>query len=598
MPRVPSYDGLQVGLRPEAPRPVGPTPGDLVAEQIQRGGRALSAGGAALSRIALDELDQANQVRVSDAMNQAIAARLRLTHDKEAGYAGLQGRAALDRPDGKPLDEEYTGRLQEEVGRIADSLGNDAQKRAFNLQSGQMLVQFRGQVQQHLATESKQFALSTQAGTVKVATDQMALDWQSPDALAQGQQAIKAAVAEAGRLQGLSPAETLAKTVEALSPAHAAVVASALQDGRTDYAKAYMEKVSAELTPQARLQLQEHLKATDAAQVAMAAAGDIWGTLGPKADGQPVELDKMEAAARERYAGDPAKSKATIAELRERASAFNASEKERTAGNVNAVMLAYSHGAGLAKLTAMPQFLALPGEQQNQIRQHVSDRQHMLWARSIEDQNRDEAQMAKRAFPAFLQYSDPAVLGSMSRAQVTALQPVLGNDLTNHLAQKWDGLQKREGKLAASMDQQDFEHLADQMGLKPYDKDNTEDHKRQLGELKFRVEQLIDQAQGAKKAPLERQEKMELMRQEMARQVAVPTWFGLGSKQVPVIQLTPDQAASVAVPLGDRAQIVEALRLMSQRQPNNPAFAPTEDNVRRLYLLRQSPAAGLIPPAK
>ena len=598
MPRVPSYDGLQVGLRAEGPRPVGPLPSDLVAEQMQRGGRALSAGGAALSRIALDELEQANQVRVSDAMNQAMAARLRLTHDKEAGYVGLQGRAALDRPDGKPLDEEYTGRLQEEVGRIADSLGNDAQKRAFNLQSGQMLVQFRGQVQQHLATESKQFALSTQAGTVKVANDQMALDWQNPDALAQGQQAIKAAVAEAGRLQGLSSAETLAKTVEALSPAHSAVVASALQAGRTDYAKAYMEKVSAELTPQARLQLQEHLKATDAAQVAMAAAGDIWGTLGPKADGQPVELDKMEAAARERYAGDPAKSKATIAELRERASAFNASEKERAAGNVNAVMLAYSHGASLAKLTAMPQFLALPGEQQNQIRQHVSDRQHMLWARSIEDQNRAEAQMAKRAFPAFLQYSDPAVLGSMSRAQVAALQPVLGNDLTNHLAQKWDGLQKREGKLAASMDQQDFEHLADQMGLKPYDKDNTEEHKRQLGELKFRVEQLIDQAQGAKKAPLERQEKMELMRQEMARQVAVPTWFGLGSKQVPVIQLTPDQAGRVAVPSSDRAQIVEALRLMSQRQPNNPAFAPTEDNVRRLYLLRQSPAAGLIPPAK
>jgi hypothetical protein len=257
-----------------------------------------------MGRIQLDALEQANQVRVSDAMNQAIAARLRWTHDKDVGYTALQGKAALERPDGKALPDEYAEKLQGDISSIAGSLGNDAQKRAFQLQAGQMVAQFRGQVQQHMTTEFKQYSLSTQAGTVKVAQDQMALDWQNPDALAQGQNAIKAAVAEAGRLQGLSPAETLAKTVEALSPAHASVIAAAVQEGRIDYAKTYMAKVSAELTPAARLQLGEQLKAGDVALQASRKADEIWQAGGPGADrNAPIDLfalDPGTARARQR----------------------------------------------------------------------------------------------------------------------------------------------------------------------------------------------------------------------------------------------------------------------------------------------------------
>ena len=170
-------------------------------------------------------------------------------------------------------------------------------------------------------------------------------------------------------------------------------------------------------------------------------------------------------------------------------------------------------------------------------------------------------------------------------------------DGTQHLLQRWDTMQKPGAKLQAQMDQQDFDHVADQLKLKPYDPRKTEDQKRALGELKFRVEQVIDRAQAAKKGALDRQEKMELMRQEMARTVAVPGWLW-GADQVPVIQLTPDQASKVAVPDGERAMIVEALRAANARDPANPAYAPTEANVRRLFLQLQSPAAELIPPAR
>ena len=106
-------------------------------------------------------------------------------------------------------------------------------------------------------------------------------------------------VAELGRLQGWSPQETLARTVEQLSPAHQAVMASAIQAGRIDYAQAYMERVQAELTPQARLDLRKHLEAGATALQASQTADRIWQTAGLGRDlNAPVDQYGMEQAAR------------------------------------------------------------------------------------------------------------------------------------------------------------------------------------------------------------------------------------------------------------------------------------------------------------
>lgn len=599
MPRVPSVESWQVSQNnaPFVPvqAPSGPSGGAIAGQQLQDAGAAAQRVNDVGARIALSMQEQANQVRVNDAVNKARKAAQDLAYDPSSGYLNLKGDAALTRPSGQLLPDEYGSKLTERLSEIAGSLGNDAQRRQFDLNAQDLQAQFHGQVQQHMLGEFRTHALSSQDGTINLASVDAARNWDKPDVMAPSIAAAKAAVVQKGIVLGWSASQTGAAMLTATSEIHATAVASAIQAGRIDYANAYMKANAAELTPAAVLKLEGQLKATDQAQAAIVAATEIWGAAGPKADGQPVELDKMEALARERFPSDPLKAKATVTELRERASAFNSSEKERAAAGVNAVMLAYSKGAGLNAITAMPEFLSLPGKEQADIRQHISDRNHMLMVRSAEDRNRLEAEQAKKAFPAFLQYSDPEVLSGMSRAQVTALQPVLGNQLTEHLATKWDSMQRREGRLAASMDKEDFDHVADQMGLSPFNA-KTEDAKRQLGELKFRVEQLIDQAQAVKKAPLDRQEKQELMRQEMARRVAVPGWFG--SDEVPVIQLTPAQAAKVAVPPADRQQIVDALQAMYRDNPNNPAYAPTDENVRRLYLRRQSPAARLIPPAK
>lgn len=171
----------------------------------------------------------------------------------------------------------------------------------------------------------------------------------------------------------------------------------------------------------------------------------------------------------------------------------------------------------------------------------------------------------------------------MSEAQVQALLPTLGNDLTGHLMEKKRALSRPRAEADAKMDTEDFNHAADGLGLKPYD---PKTDRAALGELKYRVENLIYRAQEAKKEALTRAEKQELMRIEMARTVTVKPGFYSDPVAKPVIALSVEDIKRVIVPAADRAQIVEALKARN--------VPPTDDNVRSLYLRGKSRAGGLV----
>lgn len=260
MPRVPTYDNFtalpstlpQVQVRaPDMP--------DVAGAQAREAGQNLMRAGGEINRIALDAAREANQGRINDAMNKAVQAKLKLTYDPNEGFVHLKGDAALTRPDGKPLDVEYGDKFTQQIDAIAQGLGNDAQRLAFKQQAGQLVNQFQGSLTSHVAKEFGDYQVSVQDGTIKTATQQMALAWGDAEALGQSVGAIKAVVAEQGRIRGWSGQQTQAAMVEALSPGHVAVVASAIDDGKLDYARQYVKDYNAELTPGARLQLTKTL---------------------------------------------------------------------------------------------------------------------------------------------------------------------------------------------------------------------------------------------------------------------------------------------------------------------------------------------------
>lgn len=609
MARVPSYDNLQtrVDVGP-TPNVGGPNPLTIVGEQQQQVGAATSRASDALSRIMLDAQDQANQVRVNDAMNQAMGARLKLTHDKDAGYSALQGRAALDRPDGKALDEEFGGKLDETLATISAGLGNDAQRRVFQAQSGQLAGQFRGQVQAHMGKESQQYALSTAQGGIKVAHDQMALDYLDPQAVAQGRNAIKGYAAEAGRLLGLAPADVLARTVEALSPAHGAVLLAMVQDGKSNRAAEYLKVVRAEMTPADRAKFEKAVKQSGDVQTGEGAADQAWNTIGPRSGNDAVKLFDMEKVIRAQLKDNPDAMKHAIDSLGHRARSFNAQQAETNAAGVNAVFKMLDKGAPIASVMMSEAWMSLPDLKQHEIRKAMDNEAHTreqraytaeLRAGNAENRSliaaqRQDSGLRLQNADAYLRYGDPTVLAGMTRQQVEATRTVFGLEGAQHLLQRFDMLQKPGAVAEARMDKQDFDFLAKRMGLDPLSTNKGE--RDRVGDAQFRIEQLILRAQTAKKGALSREEKMSLVTVELAQTVQINPTFS-ARRDAPVLSIQADQINSVVVPGAQRAALIGQMAQL-YAENNDPRYAPTNDNLKRYYLRKKSPAADLIGPSK
>lgn len=356
-----------------------------------------------------------------------------------------------------------------------------------------------------------------------------------------------------------------------------------------------------------RDEIETRLKSSLASMEGTEAADTIWRDMGPKSDMAPVEIDKMAAAVREKFKDQPETLKAALQSLKERATEHNAAQAERAAHSTNEVMAIWNGTKSLDKVKRSQAWAALPAAQQTKIEEHITSQLHQAESRAYTREQRANASLQRevlelergqrllkqRGFARYLELSNPQRLAGMSDAQVQALLPDLGNDLTEHLVNKKRSLTSSDATRTATIDKQDFDAIAQEMGMRPFESGASEERKAQLGVMQYRVEQLIDMAQRQKKAPLDRQEKQALMRQEMAKQVLVGNWWG-GGESKPVIALTPDEVAKVKVPPTDRAAISDAMRAMYERT-KKPQYAPTEENLKRFYLLRQTPSAGLIP---
>jgi hypothetical protein len=151
----------------------------------------------------------------------------------------------------------------------------------------------------------------------------------------------------------------------------------------------------------------------------------------------------MEAKAREMFPGAPEKAKATIDELRQRATAWDKSESEFITQNKNAVGQLVMAGKSVKEITTSSAFLALPGGEQQQVRDALTDRSYVLGQRSRTLQIQAEEDLARKNAPAFFEYSDPRKLQNMTRAEVESLWTKIGINNTNSLLQKWDSLQNK-----------------------------------------------------------------------------------------------------------------------------------------------------------
>lgn len=249
MPRVPMPEGPQFQPGGNAPqgRLVAPEASDIGQRQVMALGGAMQEFGASVGGIARDMQAQADELRITDALNQYKERALTLQHDKDAGYLRVRGKDTFDRPDGKSLTEFYGGQLANAAGDIAGTLGNDRQRAAFMKHASDILTTFRGGVQEHEAREYQTYQLSVAEGVQSTALRDIELNWNNPQAVDAAVQRIQAEVYRTAQLTGKSAEWQEAQARKMASNAHKVGLMAALDQGDVAYADDYLKRYSKQM---------------------------------------------------------------------------------------------------------------------------------------------------------------------------------------------------------------------------------------------------------------------------------------------------------------------------------------------------------------
>ncbi len=330
------------------------------------------------------------------------------------------------------------------------------------------------------------------------------------------------------------------------------------------------------------------------------AAGAAWTATVKPGYNSPVDLSAMETQIREQFKNDPTRQKAGIAALRERKTAWDESQREFNASNTNSIYeILDANGGSLSKAKRSDAWAALPATERDRIEAQQESRAATQESRAASRSNRalaDDQRAEKRLLFAnsdkYLDATNPETLAKKTRAQVQAMRTEFGFEATQNLLNRYDQLQKPGAIAEAKMDTEEFNHIAERLKLDPYGAKTTA-QKSALGDLKFRVERLIDirQRQGGK--TLTRQEKADLMTEEMTRKVTVDAGFFSSEVQMPVVQLRSADIENIVVPAAERPALVSEMQQL-YAIGQNPLYAPTDINIKRYLATKKSASAATL----
>jgi hypothetical protein len=245
MATVPTVGGPSVALQgiPNGFQAVPKSLGDVGVVQ-QETVRAAQQVGAYLQR----EQEVADRVRVDDAINQAKERQISLTFDKDRGFTNLRGVNALQRESGQPLADEYGEQFRTSLSELEAGLGNDRQKRAFQMATNNMLTGFRQQVMAHEGKEFQSYTTSVREGTIANRKREVGLYYNDPARIDEALSSIEASVADLGRNLGGKSAEWIeAQTRKETSNALMVALGAAMEKNDLGYADGFLQKYASRM---------------------------------------------------------------------------------------------------------------------------------------------------------------------------------------------------------------------------------------------------------------------------------------------------------------------------------------------------------------
>lgn len=290
MPRVPVIDRQQVsstgmpgnrlddGFSPEAAS-IGPRQMEQLGNSLQKAGQS-----------AFNIVEEANRVRVDDALNKLRERQLKLTYDKDVGFQNQVGLNALERKSGKSLTEDYDETFQNQISEISEGLGNDMQRSAFMAKANEMRVSFNGMTTKHEADQFKDYTLSVREGTIKNRMNEIGLKYDDPAAIDESVSSIRGAVYDQARLLGKSAEWADAQAKKMTSEAHKVALSAALEKNNVEYAEGYMKKYASQMEADDLLRVQGLVTKEMDRKVGVQVASQVMTSVVPKL--QTNDLDR------------------------------------------------------------------------------------------------------------------------------------------------------------------------------------------------------------------------------------------------------------------------------------------------------------------
>jgi len=490
MVQVPVYDQFQVApdvRRGRADSPLSVAQARAPGEQIQQLGQGIQKGASVAADFFAKEQEKANKVILNDAFNQASAAAQRLKYDKDLGYTRLKGGAAVKGVNDKPLGAYYGEQFDKDLSEITNKLGNQAVREQFGMLAADLRAKFGNETMAYEAEQSVVYAQSVREATIVQSQSDIASDPLGKAAPFYTSRARDAATATA-QAAGLD-GESLDVAVKAtMGKMHTGVIETMMDGKNIAGAKAYFAAHETDYNAIDAKAIKAKLDTAFSAAEAIGAVDEVLAK-NPLRTNAPVNKAKIDSELRAKYADQPEQLKAARAELSQRIQDHEFQETEQNAGNVNAVWKQLLGGQSLASVEGTSAWLSLPGDTQASLKSTFLSRAES--GATVSD-------AAWAAWGALM--NDDEQVRKMTPTQITALEPFYGRALTNQVLTRKRQLteeQEKAGLAAGKIDNDLFQSIAADFGLKVYSDDLDNADRVKLARLRSALETGVAKQQAA-----------------------------------------------------------------------------------------------------
>lgn len=344
------------------------------------------------------------------------------------------------------------------------------------------------------------------------------------------------------------PAEAVDEEVRArVGKVHADVVVGLLQ-ADPKRAKEYFERpgVAESFTRGQRAEIAERLaRQVDGEEGAAGARETFKALMSGKGYHDAVPYDQLDAELVKRYEKRPEALKAARQELDRNVALWNNTQRERQAGGVQGAYELLNKGAPLRKIQASPAWEMMSPQQRDQFSEMLTNRWRAAQSHALQDRERAERAEELRTVEAALVYSDPAALSKLSRAEVQALRPALGDKNYEKVAKAWTAYQQDQVKLSnAKFDSDMFNEVMLSAGYEPKPKAGNKDAAALVMRARDAIETAIATEQKRHGRELTAQEKRTVAQSTVSARVMIDRpWYVGGDKEVPVFGGNPQEIA-------------------------------------------------------